>query len=281
MNRDVTQIRYLIDSAKSLLTGISINYNSEIGPLTKQLVDISNKIASFVKETYPEICNILTNATSHIVNRQVISLSPYGPMVNKDFINAYSFGDIRTAIKILDTLHKNCATEKKGSKLFISHKSEDELFVDALVNLLRLYIGSDAQRIFCSSVPNYKIGIGKDIYNEIKSQFEEYRIFMVIIHSPRYYQSSICLNEMGASWILNNECCSFLTADCNYEDLKGVIDKQYISIKVNANDAKERMNEFITKVLDFFSLSRFDITTISQWEADRDKFLKTVCKLTF
>ena len=95
MNRDVTQIRYLIDSAKSLLTGISINYNSEIGPLTKQLVDISNKIASLVKETYPEICNILTNATSHIVNRQVISLSPYGPMVNKDFINAYSFGDIR------------------------------------------------------------------------------------------------------------------------------------------------------------------------------------------
>ena len=86
---------------------------------------------------------------------------------------------------------------------------------------------------------------------------------------------------MGASWILNNECCSFLTADCNYEDLKGVIDKQYISIKVDANDAKERMNEFITKVLDFFNLSRFDITTISQWEADRDKFLKTVCKLTF
>ena len=104
MEQDNTQIRNLIESAKALLTGISINYNSEIGPRTKQLVEISNKIASIVKEKYPEIANILMNATSHIINRQVVSLAPYGPVVNKDLINAYSFGDIRTSIKILDVL---------------------------------------------------------------------------------------------------------------------------------------------------------------------------------
>ena len=70
MKRDNTQIRNLIDSAISLLTGISINYNSEIGPRTKQLVEISNEITSLIKEKYPEIANILMNATSHIVNRQ-------------------------------------------------------------------------------------------------------------------------------------------------------------------------------------------------------------------
>ena len=59
MKRNYDQVRNLIDSAKTLLTGVSINYNSEIGPKTKQLVDICNSIAPLIKEMYPEIANIL------------------------------------------------------------------------------------------------------------------------------------------------------------------------------------------------------------------------------
>ena len=87
------------------------------------------------------------------------------------------------------------------------------------------------------------------------------------------------MNEMGAAWIQNTECYSFLTADCKYSDLKGVIDKKYISIKVNAKDAKERMNEFMEKVLDFFNMPKPDFSTLSQWETDRNDFLENVCKL--
>ena len=112
MKRNYHQVRDMIDSAKTLLTGISINYNSEIGPKTKELVKICDLIASLVKEKYPEIANIVMNATNHIVNRQVVSMAPYGPMVNKDFINAYSFGDLRTAIKILDVLYPKTGTKR-------------------------------------------------------------------------------------------------------------------------------------------------------------------------
>ncbi len=78
---------------------------------------ICNSIASLIKEIYPEIANIVMNVTNHIVNRQVIPMSPSGPMVNKDIINAYSFGDLRTAIKILDVLYPK--QEQKGYKFFI------------------------------------------------------------------------------------------------------------------------------------------------------------------
>ena len=279
MKQDIIRLRNMIDSAKALLTGISINYNSEIGPRTKKLIEISNQIVLIIKQDYPEIANILMNATNHIVNRQVVPLAPYGPMVNKDFINAYSYGDIRTSIKILDVLYsKDLARDKSGRKIFISHKSEDKPFVMALIKLLRLYIGSDSDKIFCSSVPNYKIGIGKEIYPEIKSQFEEHEVFMIIVHSPKYYHSPVCLNEMGAAWIQDTKCCSFLTADCEYGDLQGVIDKKYISIKVNAKDAKDRMNEFMGEVLEFFNMPKPDFSTFSQWETDRDEFLKEVCK---
>lgn len=229
-----------------------------VGKNTIQLIGCIKELYPLISESEPVISEILAEAS--------LKLNHNGR------INEFRFGDVRTSLKILKGIY--C----RPPKIFISHKSEDVDFVNALVNLLRLYIGSDGDKIFCSSVPNYRIGLSKDIYPEIKAQFEKNDVFMIIIHSPRYYQSSICLNEMGAAWIQSTECCSFLTSDCGYDDLRGVIDKNYISIKVNAMDAKDRMNEFIGKVLDFFKLPKPDFSSFSQWEKDRDTFLNEVCK---
>lgn len=167
-------------------------------------------------------------------------------------------------------------------KVFISHKSEDSFFATELIRLLRLYIGAETDLFFCSSVPGYEIDLGKRFLPEIKKQFNEYELLTIIIHSPRYYQSPVCLNEMGASWILETEHYSFLTADCDFNHLKGVIDDKEIAIKVNALDAKNRMNAFLQKVLRFLGLPELDFSdhrVLSRWEEDRDEFLSAVCKL--
>ena len=59
--------------------------------------------------------------------------------------------------------------------------------------------------------------------------------------------------------------------------MKETIDRQYVSIKVNGDDVKDRMNEFICKVLEYFELPQIEMLKFSQWEADRDKFIKEVC----
>lgn len=223
-----------------------------------------------MKEKYPDLCFQMQEHMDKYKDDKIVHFSALKSIVN----SIIALGENVVIEK--PTITKRPITIKK-KKIFISHKSEDKPFVDALVNLLRLYIGSDADKIFCSSVPNYKIGLGKEIYPEIKAQFDEFDVFMIIIHSPLYYQSPICLNEMGASWILDTKCCSFLTANCKYDDLKGTIDKQYVSIKVNGDDVKDRMNEFIYIVLDYFELPQIDMLKFSQWEADRDKFIKEVC----
>jgi hypothetical protein len=281
MKQDNDHLRNLINTAKTLSLSLSqiVNIYTLYDQRFQQLVGIIRQINPLIKDDYAEIEQILEKAISRIAYQQLVPMSPNGLLVNRDFVNAFFFGDIRTAINILDSLYSTkLLSVSKRHKIFISHKSEDEPFVRALVKLLRLYIGSDADKIFCSSVPNYKLGVGKEIYPEIKSQFEEYELFTIIIHSPRYYQSPICLNEMGAAWIQETECYSFLTADCEYKDLKGTIDDRFISIKVNVKDAESRMNEFIEKVLDFFDLPKQSISNLSQWEADRDEFLNEVCK---
>ena len=167
-------------------------------------------------------------------------------------------------------------------KIFISHKSDDAAFAEELIKLLRLYIGSDTNLVFCSSVPGYEIDLGKRIFPEIKKHFDEYELLTIIIHSPKYYLSPVCLNEMGATWILETEHYSFLTADCDFNHLKGVIDDKEMAIKVNSSDAKNRMNAFLQIVLRFLGLPELDFSdhrVLSRWEEDRDSFLSAVCKL--
>lgn len=132
MKQYFNQLRSMIDSAKTLLTGISINYNSEIGPRTKKLVEITQQIVSIINVDYPEIASILNNAANSIVNRQAVALAPYGPIVNRDFINAYSFADIRTSIRILDTLYAK--KRRMGINfLLVIHQKTRKLFLNFVI----------------------------------------------------------------------------------------------------------------------------------------------------
>ena len=243
MTNNNKQIKDLINEGLSIISLMKIKSDSLAGSNTNKLKETIKRLFPLISHDCPLISDILRNAENRLVENRMI--------------NAFSFGDIRTSLKVLKDNY--C----RPPKIFISHKSEDEDFVKALVKLLRLYIGSESEKIFCSSVPNYKIGIGKDIYPEIKSQFEKHEVFMIIIHSPRYYESPICLNEMGAAWIQDTECCSFLTADCEYDDLKGVIDKKFIVCRLSTTAEKREKTKDKKSTQD--SLSDFDKENLKKW----------------
>lgn len=168
----------------------------------------------------------------------------------------------------------------KSPKLFISHKSEDLPFVKELVRMLEFIVGSDGDKIFCSSISGYDIKPGREILSELKRQFDEHEIYFIAVHSPRYYHSPICLNEMGAAWVLGTRFCSLLTSDCSYNMLKGAIDNRYISIKVN--DEQEtvvsKLNYFKDELLKIFSIDKFNN---NRWENVRNEFIERTCEIKY
>lgn len=170
-------------------------------------------------------------------------------------------------------------TSTKPPKLFISHKTEDKEYADALVSLINYIIGRDDDKIFCSSIAGYGIKPSQDIINEIKNQFDNYNVFMVIIHSPRYYKSPVCLNEMGAAWATNARFCSFLTKDCSIDLLGGVIGKGEICI--NLNDEEEMFNSHLNSFKDDL-ISFFGVPPMvgTKWEHERTKFAKALEAIT-
>lgn len=202
MKREYNQIRNLIDSAKNVLIHFNIDYNSTAGPLTQELIVLSNQIYPLINMDYPEIASILKNAAQKLVNRNTISQYPYGPAVVKNFINAYMFGDIRTTIKILDVLYPPLT--QNTFKIFISHSSEDDVIIKGFIEkILMLGCGFKRTDIFCT-LDHTVIRTGDDFRNEIVENMKNCD-FIICFISDNYRKSDICQNELGAAWTFNDK----------------------------------------------------------------------------
>ena len=59
-------MRGLIDSAKTLLGGIRINYNTQVGPNISELLEVSKQIIPLIEVEDPSIAETLENTISQI-----------------------------------------------------------------------------------------------------------------------------------------------------------------------------------------------------------------------
>lgn len=84
-------------------------------------------------------------------------------------------------------------------RVFISHASKDRLFGDAIVRLLS-GIGLAKNQIIYTSDSDYGIPPGHDIFDYLKDQISD-GTYMIYLLSGNYYNSIVCLNEMGAAWV--------------------------------------------------------------------------------
>ena len=127
------------------------------------------------------------------------------------------------------------AVDEKSPMVFISHSSRDKAFVEELVSLLE-DLGLDESNLFCSSVDGFGIGLGENIFETLRDLFSKHKLFVIFVHSPRYYESAVSLNEMGAAWVLKTDFVSILTRDMEFGMMKGVVGSDKISIKVDASN---------------------------------------------
>lgn len=108
---------------------------------------------------------------------------------------------------------------KKDLNIFISHSSKDEelvkLFVDRIL-LLSLKINLDC--IFCTSIEACSITSGEDFRDIIKERLIKASHVIQII-TENYKHSEVCLNEMGAAWVLNNRIFPFIMEPIDYESV--------------------------------------------------------------
>lgn len=165
----------------------------------------------------------------------------------------------------------NVVNKSKPSKIFISHSTNDADYTKAIVELLE-DIGLDENQIFCSSLREYGIKIGEDIYERLKKEFDTYNLWVFFILSDNYYKSAASLNEMGAAWVLQKEYLSVLLPEFDFKNIQGAINPNKIGIKLNSSDIIPTLNDLKNEVCNKFEC------TISQnrWERVRNDFIMKI-----
>lgn len=162
----------------------------------------------------------------------------------------------------------------KPNKVFISHSQNDIKIVEKFVDLLNR-IGLDRNTLFCSSVPGFNIKQGSgDIFDFLRSEFDNNNLFVVFMLSKNYYSSVACLNEMGATWVLKNQYQTILLPGFEYKDIQGAINPRDISFKLddkyNRNTA---IGEFKNNIVNFLQMDSVDS---SLWDYCRERFFKEI-----
>ncbi|WP_295268335.1 toll/interleukin-1 receptor domain-containing protein [uncultured Catenibacterium sp.] len=162
----------------------------------------------------------------------------------------------------------------KSPKIFISHSSLDIDYVSDIVELLE-DLGIREDQLFCSSIAGYGIQLDEDIYDYLKQQFQEYDLHIIFVLSDNYYKSPACLNEMGATWVLQKRYTTILLPDFDFKEVKGAISPTKIAIKLDGDslDVKEKLGQLKDSIVQEFSL-----TSISdiRWEKKRDEFISKI-----
>lgn len=164
--------------------------------------------------------------------------------------------------------------QQKFDCLFISHSCEDRKISDAFVEFMES-IGLSQNQIFYSSMPEHGIPLGENIVDAIKSKLFGKKVHVIFMLSQNYYTSVMCLNEMGAAWILQHTYTSILLPGYEYRNIKGAIDAGKIGIKLDGDPAelRARLIQFRSQIQEEFCLPPIDEIT---WNRKLDNFMNYI-----
>jgi hypothetical protein len=166
------------------------------------------------------------------------------------------------------------SSSTRTRKIFISHSSLDMAYVKPFVELLE-DIGVPDNSIVCSSVPDYGVPEGEDIFDWLGSQFVECDLHVVYALSSNYYKSPVSLNEMGAAWVVKADASLLLLPGFDFGDIRGCVNPRAAGTKLDGpeDELKVRLGELKDKFVKQFVLER---PRDARWERRRDEFIAKI-----
>ena len=145
---------------------------------------------------------------------------------------------------------------KTAPVIFISHKSDDKKYGDALEQFITGLGVKDNQLVYTSH-PLHKIPLDASIYEYLRSHFNS-TLFMIILWSDKYLESPACLNEMGAAWVTQTDYTNIYVPSFSFGNPKYhecAVDTKKMGAVLNGDEhCKASMIELKNKIEELFNL---------------------------
>ena len=169
-------------------------------------------------------------------------------------------------------ISQDSRNDENPYKIFISYSDSNKKAVVEFVYFLQ-DLSIPVKNIICTALPYCGVPIGMDIYEYLRRQFTDYNLYVIYMLSNEYYSSPMCLNEMGAAWVLHKEYLSILLPGFDSNAMKGVVSPRELYLKINPrkedDEFKYRLREIYERMMEMFNL---DQLPPEAWERKRDKF---------
>ena len=143
------------------------------------------------------------NKEKRFFNQGKLSLAfykKYGTNITDKFTNGLGFGES------MGTVPKpKIQVAKIHGKIFISHSTKNKEIVSKFCDLilgLGLNINTSVE-VFNTSLEGSKPKTGEDFRNRILDELKTAKVVLQFI-SKEYRDSGVCMNEMGAAWVLSS-----------------------------------------------------------------------------
>lgn len=145
---------------------------------------------------------------------------------------------------------------KTDPVIFISHKSDDKKYGDALERFIT-GLGVKEKQLVYTSHPLHKIPLDASIYEYLRSNFNS-TLFMIILWSDKYLESPACLNEMGAAWVTQTDYTNIYVPSFSFGNPKYhecAVDTKKMGAVLNGDEhCKASMIELKNKIEELFNL---------------------------
>ncbi|MBQ4650651.1 MAG: toll/interleukin-1 receptor domain-containing protein [Firmicutes bacterium] len=152
---------------------------------------------------------------------------------------------------------KDAPVVREEALIFLSHKSDDILYGNALRDFI-VGLGVKDNQLIYSSHPLHKIPLDASIYDYLREHIYS-NVLMLFLFSDNYLESPACLNEMGAAWIMRNDYTNIFIPGFNFNNPKFnscAVDKSRVGINLGNHDTlKTAMLEFKNKICNMFNLT--------------------------
>ncbi len=166
----------------------------------------------------------------------------------------------KNTVKINDTV-------KKLQKIFISHAEEDAEIVTDFIQILQA-IGISSDMIFCSSIEGYGTSLGSSRLQDTEDRLNEDALVFFMV-SEHFYNSKMCLIEMGNVWGQSKEHISVAIPPFELKQMEGVF-QNYQGISIHLPKKLDSLKKTLENK---FELEPKDHT---EWENIRDMALKSI-----
>ena len=177
---------------------------------------------------------------------------------------------LNKALEEVDYIHLNYGDIM--TEIAIEEKIVDDR--DALRKLF-IALGLKNEQLIYTSHPLNKIPIGDNIFDYLKENIQK-DIFVIYLWSNEYLKSAACLNEMGATWIVESDYINIYTPDFDFNNTQYhncAVDTKKMGIILKDDErCKIGMVELKNKLLERLGLTIDE----QEWVYHLDEFMKDI-----